>query len=139
MAADFIVVIPCGAKKRPGTHKARDLYIGSYFIGCLRYALSIAPENRVFILSGKYGLLRLGDVVESYEMMLGQPGSVTLARVKVQAVEFGLQDCPVIAVAGSKYAGMCKAVWKHTTTPLAGVGGFGKQLQWMKQHRGRVP
>ena len=139
MADNFIVVIPCGAKKRPGTHRARDLYVGSYFTGCLRYALSIAPENRVFILSGKYGLLRLGDKIESYEMMLGQPGSVTLARVKAQAVEFGIQDCACVAVAGSKYAGMCKSVWKRTATPLAGVGGFGKQLQWMKQNRGRIP
>lgn len=128
MESDFIVVIPCGAKKRPGTHRARDLYVGSYFTGCLRYALSIAPESRVFILSGKYGLLRLGDEIESYEMMLGQPGSVALARVKAQAVELGIRDCAVIAVAGSKYAGMCRAVWKHTITPLAGVGGFGKQL-----------
>ncbi len=139
MENNFIVVIPCGAKKRAGVHKARDLYIGSYFTGCLRYALSIAPESSVYILSGKYGILSLTDKVESYEMMLGKPGSITLAQVQRQVDDRGLRGCSVVAVAGQRYANLCKAIWKDCKTPLTGVGGFGKQLQWMKQNRGRVP
>lgn len=136
---DRIVIIPCGAKKRTGVHRAEDLYIGSYFKGCYNYAVTIAPKPNVYILSAKYGLLALGDEVESYNLTLGEPGCVSPRFVYKQAERRGLLGCDVVAIGGKKYTGLCRVVWPMCKTPLDGVGGFGKHLQWLKRHRGITP
>lgn len=76
------VVIPCGARKLPGTHRATDLYTGPYYRACLAWARSITTDDSIVILSARYGFLWLGDVVESYEQTLGQPGAIALATLK---------------------------------------------------------
>lgn len=134
-----LVIIPCGARKVPHRSRAGNLYTGPYFRACLRYALSLTAPERVFILSAKYGLLALSDEVDAYNLTMGQPGSVTITQVRQQAKERGIDGLPCVAVGGRKYTDFCRAVWRNTKTPLTGVGGNGKQLQWLKQHRGVMP
>jgi cytoplasmic iron level regulating protein YaaA (DUF328/UPF0246 family) len=61
-----IALIPCGSKKRDGKHPAKDLYIGTLFKKQLGHALT--HSDKVFILSGKYGLLPLDAEIETYNL-----------------------------------------------------------------------
>lgn len=131
----MIVVIPCGAKKLNREAMAKDMYIGSYARMCLRYARSIAPDDRIYILSAKYGLLRLTDIIQPYSLTLGQYGCVSPQQVRLQAEKFGIlkEDC--VAVGGKRYVELCKLIFARCTTPLQdhAKGGNGKQMQWMRR------
>lgn len=110
------------------------MYTGSYHKACLRWALTNTDADRVYILSAKYGLLALQDVIEPYELVMGQPGSVTASIVAQQARDRKLSATDVIGIGGSKYVTVIRAVWPKADTPLDRVGGIGKQLQWLKLH-----
>lgn len=129
----MIVIISCGAKKRPHSCAARDLYTGSYFRAALAYALAIAPPHKVFILSAKWGLLRLTDEIEPYELKMGAPGSVDVTTVQMQACRMNIAHQRVVAVTGKAYREVCRAAWGEIETPLAGKGGLFKQIAWMRE------
>ena len=129
-----MIVIPCGASKQAHRAIAGRMYTGSYHKACLRWALTNTDANHVYILSAKYGLLGLQDVIKPYNLVMGQPGSVTVAVVSQQAHDRGLLAADVIGIGGRKYTGVIRVVWPNADTPLDHVGGMGNQLQWMKQH-----
>lgn len=136
----MLVIVPCGQAKRATRSQAGVMYTGTYHRACLDYARSIAPAEAILILSAKYGLLRLTDWVEPYDLRMGQRGAVTPDVVRAQAIRLGVLDArPVIALGGVDYTGVCRAVWPGCVLPLSGVGGLGRQLQWLRQHRGRLP
>lgn len=134
----MIVIIPCGARKKQGTWPAFQLYTGPYYTMCLRYALSLTSPGNIFILSAKYGLLRLTDLVKSYNLKMGQPGSVKVDEVRRQAQELGLLESSIYAIGGRLYTNICRQVWPSCKTPLDGLSGLGKQLSWMKAHMGKI-
>lgn len=124
-----LVVIPCGGKKRDGTHPAHRLYTGSYFTACYRAALALDPVDGIVILSAKHGFLRPRDVIDSYDLRMGQPGSVTAATLIDQAADMGIADHRFVTVlAGGDYTAQARRVWPHADAPLVGVGGMGHQL-----------
>jgi len=130
----MIVVVACGAKKLDRPASARLLYVGPYFRACLAYALTLAPAKRVWILSAKYGLVGLNDVIEPYDKKLGAPFSVTEFSLTTQAEQFGLLKAKVTVLGGGKYVGLCRKVWRSgLNAPLEGKGGLGKQIAWMKE------
>lgn len=114
------------------------MYTGSYHRACMRYAWSIARPEQIRILSAKYGLLQLTDVIEPYNLKMGQTGSITTVEVKKQASANGLLSEDVIALGGHLYTNICREVWPRCLTPLASVGGMGKQIQWLARHRGHL-
>jgi hypothetical protein len=126
---DAIVVVGCGARKATHPTTAGELYTGSYHRAAQRAALALAPRERVLILSARYGLLGLDDQVEPYQLRLGQPGAVRADDVRAQAARRGLLARPVVALCGAAYAALLGEVWPEVATPLAGVGGLGRQLQ----------
>ena len=135
-----IVIIGCGAQKRGEACAAGAMYTGPYFTVCLRYARTLAGDDNIFILSAKHGLLRLTDQIEPYEESLRQKslvGRVALRwLVTSQAVRAGIFTRPVIAVAGADYVRIVRLAWEtdaEITTPLAGRGGIGSQMAWMKK------
>ena len=79
-----LIVITCGSKKGPKATQARYLYTGSYFKAQLDWALSIAPASRIRILSAKYGLLKLTDVITPYEKRITDDGAITAEEVAEQ-------------------------------------------------------
>ncbi len=91
-------VIPCGGAKLDRPAPARDLYQGSLFRHALRSVLKCIEldeqaglgKGRVLILSAKYGLVQLDDVIEPYDLTMGQAGSVSVATLQAQAVELGM-------------------------------------------------
>jgi hypothetical protein len=135
----MIVIIPCGAKKRSVKSQAYAMYIGSYFKANLHYALSIAKKENIYILSAKYGLLRLQDEISPYNIRMGQPGCVSGRFVKRQADEMGILEEDVICLGGRDYTSVMREIWPGCSTPLKGTGGMGKQMQWLKWNRGKIP
>lgn len=135
---DTIVVISCGARKRPGIHPAKALYTGAYFRACLGWALSVAKPADIYILSAKYGLLALDDRIASYDVHIGQQNAIAFNAIYQQVVDRGLADKKCIAVGGRDYTGICKRIWKDCITPLEGKGRQGNQLRWLKYNRGKI-
>lgn len=128
-----IIVIPCGGAKLSVPAKAGSLYTGLYHRSCLGYARSLAPDSEIFILSAKYGLLDLNEWISPYNLSLGEPGSVTAVQVADQAEAKGIAQRRCIALGGKKYVAICRKIWKRIITPLDGVGGIGKQIQWLQR------
>jgi hypothetical protein len=129
----MIAIVACGAKKLDRAASARCLYTGPYFRACLEYALTLAKAKHVFIISAKYGLVGLNDVIEPYDKRLGAPFSVTEFSLTTQAEQFGLLKAKVTVLGGRKYVGLCRKVWRRgLKAPLEDKGGLGKQIQWMR-------
>ncbi len=130
----MIAVIGCGARKLDHAAEARRLYVGQYFRACLAAAEVVAP-GRVFILSAKYGLIPPGQVIEPYDLTIGQPCAVWAGKVTAQAAELGVWREPVTALCGTRYADLLAAAFRDVRRPLAGLG-IGRQLQALKRMTG---
>lgn len=64
-----IVLISCVKSKMDRPAKAKDLYTSPYFKYNLAYAYKLKPDS-IFILSAKYGLVELDQVIAPYEKTL---------------------------------------------------------------------
>jgi len=131
-----IVLISCGSKKLSRPAKAKDLYISPLFRMNLKYAHQFSPQQ-VYILSAKYGLLRLDDKIEPYDVTLNEM-SVSEQRNWANKVVLQLQEyCDLendyfIILAGEKYRQYLLPHFKFYEVPLAGLT-IGKQLQFLKE------
>jgi hypothetical protein len=126
-----VVLIPCGAAKQAQDAPAGELYTGSYHRACRRAADALTAQGgTVVVLSALYGLVPLDQVLAPYDLRMGQPGSVTPARLAEQARGLGLdQAADVTVLGGAAYTAAALTVWPEAATPLAGLGGMGYQLQ----------
>ena len=61
-------LVSCGMRKRPGVHRADELYTGRLFNCALGYSLE--HDDETYILSALHGLLRLHDRVAAYDVSL---------------------------------------------------------------------
>jgi len=66
-----VVLISCVSKKLHHKSKAQDLYISPLFKKELEYAKLLNPD-KIFILSAKYGLLKLNEEIEPYDKTLNK-------------------------------------------------------------------
>ena len=64
-----IVLISCVSKKLSHKSKAQELYISPLFRKNIQYAKSLNPD-KIFILSAKYGLIKLEEEIEPYNKTL---------------------------------------------------------------------
>lgn len=87
-----IIVVPCSASKVSAATYAHALYTGQHFVHTLRAAITEASacSGRVLILSARYGLLGLDDIVDPYDTTMGDPDAVTVPEVTAQAVALGI-------------------------------------------------
>ncbi len=131
-----LVVIPCGARKTAMPACAAKLYTGPYFTACRRAALALTPAAGWLILSAKHGLLKPEQVIDPYDLRMGQPGSVAAATVVGQARALGVHTATdVVVFAGSAYAEIARAVWPDARFPLRGRGGMGDQMRYLRAIR----
>lgn len=123
-----LVVIPCGSRKLDRRAPAGDLYVGSYHRACRRAAEALEP-GRLLILSARYGLLDLDDVVEPYDTPHGAADSITAAALVEQARRRGvILGSPVVALGGARHVSLVRSVWPGVLNPLAGTRGMGEQM-----------
>ncbi|MFC4604506.1 DUF6884 domain-containing protein [Rhodococcus kronopolitis] len=125
-----LVIVRCGAPKAPTAMPAGQLYTGTYSRLALQAATTLTGDDpaAIRIISARWGLLSLDRVVEPYDLRLGQPRSITAAKVRAQASKQRLLDRPnVIVLAGRAYSELVKLVWPRALTPLVGTRGIGDQ------------
>ena len=133
MSRPDLVVVACGNRKLPGRHRARDLYTGPYFRAAMRYADSTGSP--ILIISAKFGLVRPFDLIDSYDVTMGDPGSVDVATVRAQAERLGLLAAQrVECIGGKRYVGLLRSLWPTVTNPAGGTGQrIGRQLASLKR------
>jgi len=151
-----LVIVGCSSTKNAVARQgdAHAMYLGSYHRAARRAADALVArspgrwgigdgiDTYQMILSAQYGLLDLFTVIETYDLRMGRPGSVSAATVAYQAQQFGLADTPeVIVLAGRAYADAVSEVWPHAIRPLDGTRGIGEQLAVMSEiaHTGQLP
>lgn len=123
-----LVVIPCGSRKLGRRARAADMYVGSYHRACRRAADALQPD-RLLILSARYGLLDLDDVIDPYDTPHGAAGAITDRDLLEQAtLRHIVRLDPVVALGGARHAGLARTIWPHARTPLAGTRGMGEQM-----------
>ncbi|PBD01978.1 hypothetical protein BX281_10193 [Streptomyces sp. Ag82_O1-15] len=123
-----LVVIPCGSRTLGWPARAADMYLGSYHRACRRAAETLQPE-RLLILSTRYGLPDLDDVIEPYDTPHGTAGSTTARLLLEQATERNVVHLdPVVALGDARHTALVHTVWPHGRTPLAGTRGMGEQM-----------
>lgn len=70
--ARTVVLISCVKTQLPTREAARDLFISTLFRYSLEYAYKGCEPDLIFILSAKYGLLELDDIIEPYDVPLSK-------------------------------------------------------------------
>lgn len=129
----MIVIISCGKAKQNKPCCAKDMYIGAYHRLLQQYALSICCENDIYILSAKYGILSLSDIIEPYELRMGQNGSIDEDAIRMQAKQRKIENEHVIALGGKIYVNLIRTVWKDVYCPIEYLPGIGHQMKWLKE------
>ena len=131
-----IAFIGCSAKKLNKRCRASFLYQGTLFKESLKYCQNNYKE--IYILSAKYGLIELNEIIEPYDLTLRDmkkdERNAWAEKVIVKMKE--LKICPekVDIFAGKKY-------WEflpHCNTPLYDKKGIGFQVQWLKKQNSKL-
>ena len=131
-----IILISCASKKINKKTKAQDLYISALFQKNLKYAKSLNPD-KIFILSAKYGLLKLDEEVEPYDKTLNKMRSYEIKEwansvlSQLQKV-VDLNKDEFVFLAGNNYRKFLLSGIKNYKIPMLGLG-IGKQLKWLKE------
>ena len=131
-----IVLISCVKRKLTHPAKAKDMYISNLFKKLFAYAQLLNPDL-MFILSAKYGLLKLDEVIEPYELTLNNMrikdrkewSNNVLKKLKKHT---DLENDNFVFLAGERYREFILPYIKHYEIPLQGLG-FGPQLSWLKK------
>jgi cytoplasmic iron level regulating protein YaaA (DUF328/UPF0246 family) len=131
-----IILISCVSKKQSMPSKAQDLYISTLFRKNLAFAKTLNPDQ-IFILSAKYGLVGLDEVIEPYDLTLNTMPAREIRqwalRVLSQLTEHtDLQNDEFIFLAGEKYRKYLLPHIKQYEIPLQGLK-IGEQLQRLTQ------
>ena len=136
-----VVLISCvKSKRRQGQWRARDLFISAWFRKALAYAESLNPKA-IYILSGKYGLLELEELVEWYDVTVNsmtareawQWAQRVIARLSEKAV---LAHDHFVVLAGTKYRRFIVPHLRPYEIPMEGLTQ-GRQLSWLKAELGQ--
>ncbi len=130
-----IILISCVSKKLTYGEKARSLYTSTLFKYNLKYAESLEPDH-IFILSAKYGLLTLDQIIEPYEQTLN---NMTASDVRTWAnkvleqiqLSCNIDDTEFTFLAGQKYRMYLAPHLNKVKIPLEGLR-IGEQLQKLK-------
>lgn len=131
-----VVLISCVSKKLPHKSKAQDLYVSPLFKKNLQYAKSLNPD-KIFILSAKYGLLRLNEEIEPYDKTLNKMRSNEIKEwtnsiLNQMRKSTDIENDEFIFLAGNNYRKFLLQHLKHYKIPMLGLS-IGKQLQWLSK------
>lgn len=131
-----IVLIACAKTKLPHSAKAKEIYGGALFSKCYAYANKLSPDF-IYILSAKYGLLRLNQEVDTYEQTLNKMRTDEIkewaGKVLTQLKEIhSLEEDEFTFLAGVNYRKFLLPYIRNYKIPLNGLRQ-GKQLQRLNE------
>jgi hypothetical protein len=120
-----LILVSCGAAKLSHRAPAGHMYVGGFHRSCRMAADALAtnPNDKVMILSGLHGLLRLDDEIDPYESRISV---VTRFRVQALATDYGLLGHTVTVLAGQRYVDEAAHTWPDLRAPLRGSAGIGE-------------
>jgi cytoplasmic iron level regulating protein YaaA (DUF328/UPF0246 family) len=131
-----VTLISCVSKKLNFKSEAQDLYQSPLFKKNLAYAKKINSDE-IYILSAKYGLLKLNDKIEPYDKTLNKM-SVSEKKKWSNEVYQELQKSEVINntnfifLAGENYRKYLVEKLAYYEVPMKGLQ-IGKQLQFLTE------
>jgi len=122
--------------KLPFKAKAKDLYVSPLFRYNLRYAESLNPD-KIFILSAKYGLVDLEEIIEPYDITLNDMSAKEVKDWSDKIIEqlelvSDLREDKFVFLAGNKYIKYLLSHIVNYEIPMKGLG-IGKQLKYLKE------
>lgn len=132
-----VVLISCVSQKLDYPSKAKDLYISNLFKKNMAYANKLQPDE-IYILSAKYGLLKLDDEIEPYDLTLNTMSTKEKKEWADNILEQlknleDISNTKFIFLAGINYR---KYLVEHMTyydVPMEGLT-IGKQLQYLTEN-----
>ena len=131
-----VILISCASKKLRTRAKAESLYVSPLFKFNLAYARKLNPDA-VYILSAKYGLLGLDQVIQPYEAALNDMSTSKIRHwahkvIKQMKRKIDLKNDKVIFLAGENYRRFLIPYLRNIQIPLKGRT-IGKQLRFLKK------
>lgn len=131
-----VVLISCVSTKLEVKAKAQDLYISPLFKMNLAYARSQNPDA-IYILSAKYGLLELDNMVEPYNETLNTMKSSEIKDWALDVIDqmqekIDFKNDEITFLAGERYRKFLMPLCRNVSVPLEGLG-IGRQLQFLKR------
>jgi hypothetical protein len=141
---DPTVVLACSQKKGSRRAPAARLYQGPLFLAGRRWALSVTPAWRIFILSARYGLVRSDEEIEPYDQRARDPAALA-DLIRSSRHREQLRTGQVFHVGGAVYAAALAMVFPHVVTianllpPGRETRGLGAQRSWLARHEGQLP
>lgn len=137
MQNDYLVVIPCGKKKVTYKAKAKDMYIGSYFKLIYNTVSKLFPADYIYILSAKYGLLKLEKYIEPYEVTFNHMSKLQKDEYKKKLNEYLSKhfnkEIQIISFLPKKYKEFINNYFINIIDVFENTNGMGQQKQLMKQ------
>ena len=133
----MVVFIGCGKRKAIKKCEAQSMYQGDYFKTCLRYAKVLTDNKNIYILSAKYGLLHLTDIIEPYNITLNNSSKEYRQQWKERVLEQFRQENIVptqtaIMVCGKNYWKQLADYFQEVQLPLESFKGMGEQISFMQ-------
>lgn len=130
-----IVLISCVSKKQSVTSRADEMYISSLFKLNLQLAKKLRPDY-IFILSAKYGLITLEDIIEPYDLTLNKMSKIDRINWAKKVLnelqqQTNLQKDHFIILAGNRYREYLIQHFNSYEVPMEGLK-IGQQLQFLK-------
>ena len=139
-----IAIIGCTSKKKSYPCKAIELYQESpFFCKELKYAKNIIKADDIYILSAKHHLIHGSKVIEPYNVTLigkSKVERISWTEISLSQIlkEFNPAEDKLYLLCGTKYYEFLECELKKNNyqyeIPLKGIGGIGKQLQWLDQN-----
>jgi hypothetical protein len=102
------LIVQCGAGKLPGAHRVADLYTGPLWSTLRRVERETGIARDVYVLSAKYGIVRMDKVVESYDAQavdrVTEAHHVHVTELVRMVEAQGWRNCRVDFVGSALYA-----------------------------------
>lgn len=120
------VFISCVKTKRSSRCMAKDMYISPLFKKAYQYALKFVPEDKIYILSAKYGLIHSSQMIDPYEKTLNAERDKerkvwaynVIQQMKAKGVPF---DASVMLLGGGKLHKVPQHGIKECVLPFEGI------------------
>lgn len=135
----MIVVLSCGQRKQSEPAPAIDFYNGKNFKHYRLTARALVDDERIFIISARYGLIHSSDVLQPYEQAMNTNAFATPERVARQAKQLRIDSKPCVYIGGDDYLPAMKKAFTSLLDLLpTHPSGYCEQARFMFQLRERL-
>lgn len=133
MSYDYAFV-SCVKLKRDTPCPAKNMYISPLFRKAYSYASARVSEDRIYILSAKYGLIPSSQIIEPYEKTISHARKLEQKRwsyrIIEQMKEYGIPlNANILILAGGGYRKYIERVLPNISCPVRGLT-IGQMLKY---------